>query len=245
MSDIQIINDDCLNVLPTLESASVDAIITDPPYAIVNKFGVQKGAPGNGHRVLQFEWDTGAALDTITRGVEAAIALIQRPGAAFVFCGFDSVGPVQEVLRAAKMTPKPYVWIKDCPPPPGKGNWWPSGFEIGVYAYHTGAWFGDSEPSRSNVYRGDTLRNGNGEKVGHPTQKPLHIMRHLVKSLCPRGGTVLDPFAGSGTTGVAALKTGRKAILIERESAYVEIIHRRLADAATPLLDALEGVQNQ
>ncbi|MCU1281176.1 MAG: Modification methylase, partial [bacterium] len=63
----------------------------------------------------------------------------------------------------------------------------------------------------------------------HPTVKPLALMRWLVRLVTPRGGVVLDPFAGSGTTGVAALEEGCRAILVEREGAYVAIANARLA----------------
>ena len=61
---------------------------------------------------------------------------------------------------------------------------------------------------------------------------------------CPPG-LILDPFAGSGTTGVAALKTGRRAILIEKDPRYISIIERRVRDAATPLFGALGGREAQ
>lgn len=63
----------------------------------------------------------------------------------------------------------------------------------------------------------------------HPTVKPVDLMRWLVALGTPPGGLVLDPFAGSGTTGVAALAGGRRAILIEREPGYVSDIQERLA----------------
>jgi site-specific DNA-methyltransferase (adenine-specific) len=63
----------------------------------------------------------------------------------------------------------------------------------------------------------------------HPTVKPVALMRWLVRLVTPPGGLVLDPFAGSGTTGAAALAEGRQAILIEREAEYVADIRRRLA----------------
>jgi DNA modification methylase len=65
----------------------------------------------------------------------------------------------------------------------------------------------------------------------HPTVKPLALMRWLIRLVTPTGGVVLDPFAGSGTTGVAALEEGRRAILVEREAAYVAIANARLAQA--------------
>lgn len=63
----------------------------------------------------------------------------------------------------------------------------------------------------------------------HPTVKPVDLISWLVKLVTPPGGLVLDPFAGSGTTGAAAVHTGRSAVLIEREAEYVADIHERLA----------------
>lgn len=65
----------------------------------------------------------------------------------------------------------------------------------------------------------------------HPTVKPLALMSYLVKLVTPAGGTVLDPFAGSGTTGVAALADGFSAILMERDSRSLTIIRRRMHEA--------------
>jgi hypothetical protein len=65
-------------------------------------------------------------------------------------------------------------------------------------------------------------------RVTHPTVKPLALLRHLVRLVTPPGGTVLDPFAGSGTTGEAALLEGMRSLLIERESDYVPLITQRL-----------------
>jgi site-specific DNA-methyltransferase (adenine-specific) len=62
----------------------------------------------------------------------------------------------------------------------------------------------------------------------HPTVKPVALMRWLVRLVTPPGGVVLDPFAGSGTTGAAALAERRRAILVEREPEYIADIRRRL-----------------
>jgi site-specific DNA-methyltransferase (adenine-specific) len=65
----------------------------------------------------------------------------------------------------------------------------------------------------------------------HPTPKPVKLMRTLVTQACPAGGTVLDPFAGSGTTGMACAYEGRAFIGVERDAAYLEIATRRIAYA--------------
>jgi site-specific DNA-methyltransferase (adenine-specific) len=69
----------------------------------------------------------------------------------------------------------------------------------------------------------------------HPTVKPVALMRWLCRLVTPPGGVVLDPFAGSGSTGVAAVAEGFSSILIERDTEYVEIIRRRLAHAQVAL----------
>ena len=63
----------------------------------------------------------------------------------------------------------------------------------------------------------------------HPTVKPVDLMAWLVRMVCPPGGVVLDPFAGSGTTGLAAMREGRDCVLIEREDEYIADINRRIA----------------
>lgn len=68
------------------------------------------------------------------------------------------------------------------------------------------------------------------DRIGskHPTCKPLDLIQYLIRLICPKGGTVLDPFAGTGTTGEAALREGMRAILIEREAQYLDDIARRM-----------------
>ena len=63
----------------------------------------------------------------------------------------------------------------------------------------------------------------------HPTVKPLELMRWLTRLLCPPGGTVLDPFAGSGSTGAAAALEGRRFVGIERDERYVPVACARIA----------------
>jgi len=74
------------------------------------------------------------------------------------------------------------------------------------------------------------IRQGNEPRY-HPTQKPLEVMKWVIE-LCPKSDTILDPFMGSGTTGVAAIQLGRKFIGIEREPKYFDIACKRIEQAA-------------
>jgi site-specific DNA-methyltransferase (adenine-specific) len=70
------------------------------------------------------------------------------------------------------------------------------------------------------------------EKLGYPTQKPLGILRRIVRSSCPPGGVVLDAFAGSGTAGAAALESGRRCVLIDDNPEAIAVMRRRFAGQA-------------
>ncbi len=78
-------------------------------------------------------------------------------------------------------------------------------------------------------YTAKASRSDRGEGNTHPTVKPTELMKWLVRLVCRKGGVVMDPFAGSGTTAKACLAEGMECILIEREAEYVEIIKNRLA----------------
>ena len=79
----------------------------------------------------------------------------------------------------------------------------------------------------------------------HPTVKPIELMRYLVRlTKTPTGGVVLDPFTGSGTTGIACVLEGREFIGIEREAEYVEIAEKRIAHYRLPILEDVNANSN-
>ena len=216
---------DCMEVLPTL--GKVDAVVTDPPYGIINQFGAQ--AKKDGKRTLQFAWDGPQVNDIVIAAVRQAGDLAD---AFFCFCGTSQISFL-EIELVKRFTVKPAVWVKACPPPSMPGNWWPSGFEYALYGYTSGASFSDTDTKRSNVFYTDTYRAGirADEKVAHPTQKWLPLMERIVCSIVPPEGTALDVFMGSGSTGVACAKNGRSFIGIEMNPDYFEIACERIRKA--------------
>ena len=89
-------------------------------------------------------------------------------------------------------------------------------------------------PHQKYFYAPRATRKEKGENNDHPTVKPVALMEWLVKIYCPEKGTILDPFCGSGTTGVAALPTERSFIGIEKEPEYVRIAEERCSVAEVP-----------
>lgn len=92
--------------------------------------------------------------------------------------------------------------------------------------------FGDSGSAARFFYCAKASKADRGEGNGHPTVKPTDLMRYLCRLVTPPGGTVLDPFAGSGSTGKGAVLEGFNFIGIEREPEYVAIAQRRIDHAA-------------
>jgi len=107
------------------------------------------------------------------------------------------------------------VWVKP-DAPPSMGN-----VEM--------AWTNFDDNSR---YITQTISATNAERVGHPTQKPLKVMRYIIENFTKEGDTIFDPFMGSGSTGVACMELGRKFIGCEINTEYFEIAQRRIQAAA-------------
>ena len=217
---------DCREILPLLPN--FDAMLTDPPYELPQSFGT---SDLYGARRMAFHFDKGGITAEV---VLPALADAMKLCKAFhCFLNPEQFGAIAQIARGLGFTPKPWAKQKLCSPPPMPGNWWPSAFELAMYGYQPGAHFGDQSGTRKNSMVFDSYRHGirAREKEDHPTQKWLPMMNYLVKAIVPPGGSVLDPFMGSGTTGHACILTGRAFVGIERERAYFDIACRRIEQA--------------
>jgi site-specific DNA-methyltransferase (adenine-specific) len=110
-----------------------------------------------------------------------------------------------------------------------------------------GGWSGDIGPARKMdtggasrffyVAKAPTVERPKQGGIAHPTVKPIDLMQWLIRLVTPPGGVVLDPFAGSGTTGEATIREGFTAILIEREAEYLPLIRERFRRPINYVLD--------
>jgi hypothetical protein len=232
------IQGDALEVLPTL--GKVDAVVTDPPYSVSVSTGsgafTRKGRKGT--RNFNFfagDDDWSAMRETVCEAV--ALAVRTMPKSVVVWCGHRQFGAIIERLEALGYSSRPLVWRKLCPPPAPPGAGFASGVELAVYAYLPGRpWNGAG--NENNVFLADNYRHGQPGKVAHPTQKPLSLIQWNVSRLTEAGTTVLDCFSGSGTTGVACVREGRRFIGVEIDANYFDIACERIRkEMAQPRLD--------
>jgi site-specific DNA-methyltransferase (adenine-specific) len=227
---------DCLHVLPYLEAASVDLLLTDPKYGISQPGVSHDGPPGKGSRSFDFfENDTPHEANALALAARRlCLHAMTETASAYWWVGHYTFGPLVEAYSSEGWKTRFLVWQKACPAPAPPGSGWPSAAELCVYAFKPGrTWSHDgTNAPRSNVFVCDSYRHGIPGKVGHPTQKPFGVVVPLIEASSCRCDTVLDCFSGSGTTGVSCLRTGRRFIGIEIEERYCEIAANRLRKEA-------------
>lgn len=226
---------DALEVLATLHDASVDLVVTDPPYGISQPGVTHIRPPGRGSRRFDLlagddDWRA-VTLGVVVPAVRETCRVLTATGSAYWWLGFRQIGVVCDVLEECGFRTRMLGWHKPHPPPAPPGSGWPSALEVCIYAHRPGRHFDPAFGYGSNVFTSDTYRNGMPGKVNHPTQKPLAVLRPLICASSRPGDLVLDPFAGSGSVGVAALLEGRRYVGVEREARYMEIARGRLQEA--------------
>ena len=188
---------DCRDILPDLEK--VDAVVTDPPYGIGDKWD-KSGFKSCGGKL----WNGKANWDNEIKQKEIDVSLKKSFGKGIIWGGnYYQLKPSRGYL----------IWDK-----------MQSGFSLADSEF---AWV--SEPITPKTFRFARAQLASEGKK-HPTQKPLALMEWCLGFL-PESKTILDPFMGSGTTGVACMNLDRHFIGIEKDPEYFEIACKRISDA--------------
>jgi site-specific DNA-methyltransferase (adenine-specific) len=233
--DVRVIQGDCLQVLPTLESGSVDAVITDPPYSSGGAFRGDRMKPASekyvcDHEVKNFHPDFGGDnRDQRSYAYWCALWLgeclrVTKPGGVCcLFTDWRQLPTTTDAFQAGGWVWRGVaVWDKTPGIRPNAGRFRQQA-EFIVWGSKGPMPVDLKAPCHDGVFRHAPFH---GKQ--HIAGKPVELMQDIVR-LCPPGGLILDPFAGSGTTGLAAAQLDRKAILIEQDPTCVSIINRRLA----------------
>ena len=215
---------DCRDILPTL--GKVDAVVTDPPYMGL-KGGVVHLQGGVGpHRVRTTT--VGNPWKAEHDWLDLAKPLAQR--AIISFCGYADVATLKD---AAQLDGWLVTWfIRNSPASVVNAPWFKNEFAW-VLKTGTASWrklcTAYDIPKINAGCAGSPERERNHDgTAAHPTQKPLALISEFI---LPEFNTIIDPFMGSGTTGVACVKLGRKFIGIEIEPKYFDIACRRIEAA--------------
>jgi site-specific DNA-methyltransferase (adenine-specific) len=195
-------------MLRSLPAESIDTVITDPPY--LGRYRDRSG------RTLANDDNPAAVV-----GVYAELYRVLKPNSFCVtfygYCKLDAF--VHAWTEAGFDTVGHMVWAK---PYASSARF--------VRVMHESAYIlAKGRPSKPTQPLADVQPWEYSGNVAHPTEKAISVLRPLVESFAPAGGVVLDPFAGSGSTLVAAALSGRRYVGIELEAKYCELARRRLA----------------
>jgi len=210
--DVKLYLGDCLEVLPTLEAGSIDAVITDPPYNLGFKY--------NNYDDLRIDYSEWCA--TWLRSLEQICN-----GTIAISCGVANIA-MWSYIKAP-------IWIL-C---------WHKPFSTSHGAFGFSNWepvliYGETgkHERQSDYFHATFVKDKSSN--GHPCPKPLRWANQLEMIVSNPGDTILDPFMGSGTTGVACIQLGRRFIGIEIEPKYFEIAKKRIAQAQLQMRLPLE-----
>lgn len=234
---------DCLDRMSEIPDGTVDALITDPPYC---SGGVTEASRGRAtHQGLRsetmrggrFQWFQGdnmttAGLVFLLRSVACeGLRVVKPTGHLMMFCDWRMVAMLAPALESAGWRLRNMVvWDKGHF---GAGTGFRPTHEMILHLTHRSPEFHSA--SVGNVIREPRVHSSRRD---HPTEKPLGLMQKLLRVTVPKGGTVLDPFVGSGATLCAAVSEGINFIGIERDPGYFAVAEKRIAEARLPLLAA-------
>lgn len=244
---VTVLHGDSLSIMASMEPDSVDAIVTDPPYGETSLIWDTwpPGWPAIARRVLKpagSMWVFGSVRMFLERTAEfagwkfAQDVVWEKHNGTGLFN--DRFRRVHEHALQFYREDSPWAGVFKDPQftndatartmrRKGRPAQWIGATGETIYRSEDGG----PRLQRSVIYA--RSEHGHAE---HPTQKPVGIVQPLIAYSCPPGGTVLDCFAGSGTTGVVARRLGMNAILIEANEAFVATIHKRIHSDA-PLFD--------
>jgi site-specific DNA-methyltransferase (adenine-specific) len=221
IGDAMLIQADCQDWMATLPDCfRADALITDPPYGVnlgqTEGSGTDHAGKQHGLKIAAYSSYEDTYENFCSLIVPRLNAAMQRAERAAVF-----TGPHQQEQRKPDALGGVF-----CPAASARHCW---GFKNFLPVLLYGSAPDLQKGSKHTVYRSSEVVDRDDNP--HPVPKPIGWMRWLVDLASRQGETVLDPFMGSGTTGVAALQLGRKFIGIELDPAYFDIACRRIEDA--------------
>ncbi|MCH9845008.1 MAG: site-specific DNA-methyltransferase [Alphaproteobacteria bacterium] len=241
-------NEDCLAGLDKIPDESIDLIVTDPPYCLGKDYGNDSD-----------KMEADDYLQWTQNWIEKAIPKLKITGSFYIFLTWQYSPEIFSFIKTKMLMMNEIIWDRRVPSMGGSTRKFTSVHDnIGFFVRDKKNYYFDIDAVRipydavtkkartRSIFKGakwleigynpkdvwsiSRLHKQHAERENHPTQKPLELIERIVKSSCPEHGTVLDLFAGSGTTLEASIKNNRKTIGFEINQHYCAIIEQRLAN---------------
>ena len=227
MGDRELILGDCLDVLSSIPSGSVDCVITDPPYLISTKGG---GMVKHGTKTQCKQWRENH-LDDIKNGfgeetLEELVRVMKKIN-CYIFCSQKQIIPLLDFfVKEKKCNWNLLTWHKENPTP-ACGNKYLSDTEYILFFREKGVKIYGTYNTKKTYYL-SACNSAEKKLYNHPTVKPLSLVKRFVENSTGEGDLILDPFMGTGTTCLAAKELRRNYIGIEVDENYYKTAKERL-----------------
>jgi site-specific DNA-methyltransferase (adenine-specific) len=238
---------DCLDIMKKIPKEKVNLILTDPPYnASKGGISLPKNKTGGAYYKIDEEWDKfkddESYLDFTRKWIKSADKLLISGGSFMVCCSLHNIGDVIQSLKELNYKFLNIItWKKTNPMPNITKRMLTHSTEFIVWFSKGKGWtFNYNEMKKYNdgkqlkdvwefpLCQGKERIKGEDGRAAHPTQKPLLLFDRLIEMSTNEGDIILDPFIGSGTTGISAKSLKRNFIGIEKNAKYLMLSNERI-----------------
>lgn len=236
--ELELINADAYKYMKGIPDGSIDLILTDPPYNL-NSYstGNIKMSWRKDFNNDVAEWDKSFEPSNL---VEDFIRILKPTGNVFAFTSYNMLGKWHEVFDPIFDTFQFMVWHKNNPPPKLRRAGFLNSCELIVCMWNKGhTWnFTNQRDMHNFIESPICMGKERLRSPVHPTQKPVRVIKHLVRLASNPGDLIFDPFMGVGSTGMAALELERRFMGIEIDPTYFEAASKRLGSGQTSFFNA-------
>ena len=229
MKEIELLQGDCLELMQSIPNESIDLVITDAPYRLNKTTGSATSASkaerwkGN---IPVADKKAGIMNDIhFSEWLPIVYEKLKKEAHCYIWANDKNICDIQtEAEKAGFRLHNVLIWKKNnCTP----NRWYMKNCEF-VLFLHKGKSFPIANLGDAQLFE---INNISGKNKVHPTQKPVELLQRLIVNSSTENGIVLDPFMGSGSTGVACVNTGRRFIGIELDKRYFDIAEKRIEEA--------------
>lgn len=254
----QIVSGDCLKILPSFPNGVFDCCITDPPFNMSKKKGLNWAF--SSHVTMQEQWDIFAKDDYFQFTVDwirEVLRVLKTNGNLFIFGSFHCIFTIGFILQSLfdRRIISQLVWYKPNAQPNITCRMFTESTEFIIWAVNN-----ESKKAKNWTFNYEIMKALNNDKQmrnmweipltkpserkhgKHPSQKPVAVVDRLILAGTNEDDLILDPFSGTGTTAVVAKQNNRKWIMIEKEEAYNQIAQQRLDELSNTLFE--KGANN-
>lgn len=223
-STVDIARGDCLELMREIPSGSVDMVLCDPPYGIGYKTGWRIDRSHRFAREIENDRD----LSVVEAAAPVMFDLLKDDSACFIFCAWNRLSEIFGILKSVGFSVKNMIVWDKCATTAGDLE--------GAYAhqYEMVVFATKGRPIIRGRRHSDIWRypRVSSDKLVHQNQKPVELLEQMILSMSGKGDLILDPFMGSGSTGIACINTDRRFVGIEIENGYYAVAKKRLTETA-------------